>query len=161
MRPITYESDNDPGGASDALGIHCPHECPQFTQWPNEADWLDAPVKLSNTFLGGKAGFFWERRKPLYWGSFCGSRRPTRPGSRSFSAMNAWAIPAPEVKKRAPLTLTLEMRRDGKADFQGESPFIVWPRPRRRGPSSACSIRRAKQRRRSSGSGWIFDRWNS
>jgi len=69
-RPITYESDGDPGGMADVIGIHYPHEYPQFTQWPNEADWLDAPIPAPNAFLGGKSEFFWERKKPLYIGEF-------------------------------------------------------------------------------------------
>jgi beta-galactosidase/beta-glucuronidase len=33
-RPITYESDGDVGGVTDVIGIHYPHEYPQFTCWP-------------------------------------------------------------------------------------------------------------------------------
>ncbi|MCX7016013.1 MAG: hypothetical protein NTW86_26230, partial [Candidatus Sumerlaeota bacterium] len=259
-RPITYESDNDPGGASDVLGIHYPHEYPQFTQWPNEADWLDAPIHLNNTFLDDKKEFFWERKKPLYIGEFLwipstdpsgqtvffgdecyrdygrckkmakgeswrmqilGYRRHDVSGispwnmfeggplddtnpmymgqtwayrhvaaflreyDRNFFAgepvkrvadlyndtlsdgtfefswklagngaketgasesatlapgaheTRAWEIPAPEAKERAPLTLTVDMLRDGKTESHEDYPFIVWPRPRLQAPAGA------------------------
>ncbi|MBD3176534.1 MAG: hypothetical protein GF320_15245, partial [Armatimonadia bacterium] len=40
-RPITYESDGDPLGAADVIGIHYPHEYPDYTQYPNTAWWID------------------------------------------------------------------------------------------------------------------------
>ncbi|MDH7568814.1 MAG: glycoside hydrolase family 2 TIM barrel-domain containing protein, partial [Armatimonadota bacterium] len=69
-RPILYESDGDPGGVADVIGIHYPHEYPEFTQWPNEADWLQHPIRKPGAFLGNTDQFFWERKKPLYIGEF-------------------------------------------------------------------------------------------
>jgi len=72
-RPIIYESDGDPGGVADAIGIHYPHEYPDYTCWPNEAYWLDKPSPGSGgggIFLNGEKEFLWKRNKPLYIGEF-------------------------------------------------------------------------------------------
>ncbi len=67
-RPIYYESDGDPLGVADAIGIHYPHEYPAFTQWPNTAYWLDAPADIRSMF--GGEGWRWRRDKPLYIGEY-------------------------------------------------------------------------------------------
>lgn len=69
-RPIFYESDGDPGGVADVIGIHYPHEYPEFVQWPNEADWLNHPIPLGWAFTDGAGQFVWKRDKPLYIGEF-------------------------------------------------------------------------------------------
>lgn len=69
-RPITYESDGDPGGIADVTGIHYPHEYPDFTLWPNEADWLQHPIPMGHAFTGGTGEFCWTKEKPLYIGEF-------------------------------------------------------------------------------------------
>ena len=43
-RPITYEADLDPGGVADALGLHYPHEYPDYQVWPNAAWWMDQTI---------------------------------------------------------------------------------------------------------------------
>ena len=69
-RPIFYESDGDPGGVADAIGIHYPHEYPDFTCWPNEAAWLERPAQIPHMFLNGQKEFVWRKDKPLYIGEF-------------------------------------------------------------------------------------------
>jgi len=69
-RPILYESDGDPGGVADAIGIHYPHEYPTYVQWPNETDWLDKPIPLDWAFTDTPGQFFWQKNKPLYIGEF-------------------------------------------------------------------------------------------
>ncbi len=72
-RPIVYESDGDPGGVADVIGIHYPHEYPDYTCWPNEGYWLDKPSPGSGgggIFLNGEKAFLWKRDKPLYIGEF-------------------------------------------------------------------------------------------
>jgi len=72
-RPIFYESDGDPGGVADAIGIHYPHEYPSYTCWPNEAYWLDKPWHGhggGGFFFNGEPHFLWKRDKPLYIGEF-------------------------------------------------------------------------------------------
>lgn len=70
-RPITYESDGDPGGVADVIGIHYPNEFPEKRLWPNDAYWLDEPRYI---WGGGgmfwKGPFLWDRKKPLYIGEY-------------------------------------------------------------------------------------------
>ena len=63
---ITFEADLDPGGVTDVIGLHYPHEMPDFTDYPNTADWLSG----STTTGTGGASFNWDRRKPLYIGEY-------------------------------------------------------------------------------------------
>jgi len=69
-RPILFESDGDPDGVADVIGIHYPHEYPDFTCWPNEARWLRRPARIPHMFLNGEQEFTWRRDKPLYVGEF-------------------------------------------------------------------------------------------
>lgn len=66
-RPITYEADLDPGGEADALGLHYPHEYPDFQLWPNAAWWLNQPI-ARDWVPGGQ--WLWDHAKPLYIGEF-------------------------------------------------------------------------------------------
>ena len=66
-RPITYEADLDPNGAADALGLHYPHEFPDFHVWPNEAYWMNQPI-ARDWMPGGQ--WLWDHSKPLYIGEF-------------------------------------------------------------------------------------------
>jgi hypothetical protein len=69
-RPIFFESDGDPGGVADVIGIHYPHEYPDFTCWPNEAYWLQKPAAIPHMFLNGEKEFVWKKDKPIYVGEF-------------------------------------------------------------------------------------------
>jgi hypothetical protein len=66
-RPITYESDLDPDGETDILGLHYPHEFPNYQCWPNEAWWMNQPIPRS-WMPGGE--WTWDHSKPLYIGEF-------------------------------------------------------------------------------------------
>ena len=66
-RPITYEADLDPGGEADIIGLHYPHEFPEYHLWPNTAYWMDEPINLPHA-PGGT--WQWDREKPLYIGEF-------------------------------------------------------------------------------------------
>ncbi|MDX9978877.1 MAG: carbohydrate-binding domain-containing protein [Lentisphaeria bacterium] len=70
---ITFESDHDPGGVADVIGLHYPHEMPRHTDYPNTADWLDQTVTTGTEgdLLGSRRkDFHWERDKPLYIGEY-------------------------------------------------------------------------------------------
>ena len=66
-RPITYEADLDPGGEAEALGLHYPHEFPDFHVWPNDAYWMNQPI-ARDWMPGGQ--WLWDHTKPLYIGEF-------------------------------------------------------------------------------------------
>ncbi len=78
-RPITYESDGDPGGAADVIGIHYPNEFPDRRLWPNDAYWLDAPrlIHGGGGMFWDNQPFLWERKKPLYIGEYLWIPSPT------------------------------------------------------------------------------------
>ena len=71
-RPIYYESDGDPMGVADAIGVHYPHEYPDYTKWPNTAYWMDEPQRepAARMFTEGKETWKWNRQKPVYLGEF-------------------------------------------------------------------------------------------
>ena len=66
-RPITYEADLDPDGEANALGLHYPHEYPDYQVWPNAAWWMDQSIARS-WMPGGQ--WKWDHSKPLYIGEF-------------------------------------------------------------------------------------------
>ncbi|MCX6902358.1 MAG: hypothetical protein NTW03_02525, partial [Verrucomicrobia bacterium] len=66
-RPITYEADLDPGGEANVLGLHYPHEYPDFAVWPNTAYWMDQYIGR-DWVPGGQ--WRWDHSKPLYIGEF-------------------------------------------------------------------------------------------
>jgi len=76
-RLITYESDIDPGGVADVIGLHYPHEYPDYHDWPNTAYWMDDPI-VPMGFTEGRKRWQWRRNKPLYIGEFlwCPLRTP-------------------------------------------------------------------------------------
>ncbi|MFQ6097235.1 MAG: carbohydrate-binding domain-containing protein, partial [Armatimonadota bacterium] len=69
-RLITYESDGDPGGVADVVGIHYPHEYPQFNLYPNTCYWMDEPIPMGHAFTNGTGKWKWNRKKPVYIGEF-------------------------------------------------------------------------------------------
>lgn len=69
-RPIMYESDGDPDGVADVIGIHYPREYPGYTLWPNDAYWMDEPAGIGHMFLNGQTQWLWDREKPVYVGEF-------------------------------------------------------------------------------------------
>ncbi|MFQ5808344.1 MAG: carbohydrate-binding domain-containing protein [Armatimonadota bacterium] len=69
-RLITYESDLDPGGIADVIGLHYPHEYPQFNLYPDTCYWLDEEIPMTHGFTDGTRRWKWQRDKPLYIGEF-------------------------------------------------------------------------------------------
>ena len=70
---ITFEADLDPGAAADVIGLHYPHELPDYADWPDTANWLgDETVTGTAGGLMGSRGakFRWDRTKPLYIGEY-------------------------------------------------------------------------------------------
>jgi hypothetical protein len=72
-RLITFESDHDPDGAADVIGLHYPHEMPEYSDYPDTCDWLAAEVVTGTGggLMGSRgAKFRWDRKKPLYIGEY-------------------------------------------------------------------------------------------
>lgn len=79
-RPITYESDGDPDGTADIVGIHYPHELPDAYLYPNTCYWMDRPLKTPQWFTNGAPTWKWCRTKPLYIGEYLWCPSPTPAG---------------------------------------------------------------------------------
>ncbi|HUW61898.1 MAG TPA: glycoside hydrolase family 2 TIM barrel-domain containing protein [Candidatus Bathyarchaeia archaeon] len=70
-RPIVFESDGDPAGAADVIGLHYPNEFPERRLWPNDAFWMDSPNgSRRDKMFWPTPEFLWDRSKPLYIGEF-------------------------------------------------------------------------------------------
>ncbi len=69
-RLVTYESDIDPDGKADVIGLHYPNEWPEQHQWPNCADWMDRPLPNSGGGFNNGQPFLWSKQKPLYIGEY-------------------------------------------------------------------------------------------
>jgi len=70
-RLITYESDLDPGGVADVVGLHYPHEYPEYQLYPDTCYWMDQPQNMQGrAFTEGRPLWKWNRNKPLYIGEF-------------------------------------------------------------------------------------------
>ncbi len=66
-RLITCESDLDPAGKMDIIGMHYPHEYwSGYTLYPDKCWWMDDEIG----YIGRK--YRWRRDKPLYIGEFDG-----------------------------------------------------------------------------------------
>jgi len=76
-RPFMYESDGDPNGVADIVGIHYPHEMGPCYLYPNQCYWMDEPKKRTHWFGNGEDEWKWDRRKPLYLGEYLWSPCPT------------------------------------------------------------------------------------
>jgi len=71
VRPIVFESDGDPGGVADVIGLHYPNEYPERRLWPNDAFWMDKPnASRHDKMFWDQPYFLWDRAKPLYIGEF-------------------------------------------------------------------------------------------
>ena len=76
-RPFMYESDGDPNGVADIVGIHYPHEMGRNYLYPNGCYWMDEPKKRTHWFGNGEDEWKWDRKKPLYLGEYLWSPCPT------------------------------------------------------------------------------------
>lgn len=71
-RPITFESDGDPGNTTDVIGIHYPNEYPEYRLWPRDAYWMDQPrdIVSGGGFFWDRQPFLWDKTKPVYIGEY-------------------------------------------------------------------------------------------
>lgn len=70
-RPVMFESDGNPGGAADVIGIHYPNEYPERRIWPNDAFWMNEPnISRKDKMFWPQPEFLWDRTKPLFIGEF-------------------------------------------------------------------------------------------
>ncbi len=70
-RPIYYESDGDPGGVADVIGLHYPNEPPGVRRWPNDAYWMGETKHFPKDWIFSPTEEWkWDHKKPLYIGEY-------------------------------------------------------------------------------------------
>lgn len=125
-RPITYEADLDPGGEADVLGLHYPHEFPDYQLWPNAAWWMGQPIARS-WVPGGQ--WQWDRAKPLYIGEFL-YVPPT--AAAQFSILfgdDAYADPTGYRNLAKGLTWRMQIEAYRAYGVNGVSPWTLFEDP--------------------------------
>ena len=118
-RPIYFESDGDPGGVADAVGLHYVHEYPKYTCWPNEAYWLEKPFSPQSWF-GDQKEFVWNHEKPLYIGEFLWVPSGTPAAHTVFfgdDAYRDWHLYTRKAKAEAWKMQILAFRHDEAGGF--------------------------------------------
>jgi len=126
-RPITFESDGDPGGVADVIGLHYPNDHPSRREWPNVAFWLEKPEMgpIHQNFFWADKPFAWDRRKPLYIGEYLWSpgRDPGRythlTGDEAYKDHRRYATRAKAFSWR------MQMLAYRMAGVSGQCPWTV------------------------------------
>lgn len=127
-RPVTYESDGDPGGRADVIGMHYPNEWPRVYQWPQAGDWLPGPAPNAaggGGFLWDDGPFVWRREKPLYIGEFLWVPSNNPDWSTVWlgdAAYRGYQRARTEAKA---LSWAMQIRSYRRAELSGMSPWTV------------------------------------
>jgi len=129
-RPITYEADLDPGGVADVLGLHYPHEYPDYQVWPNAAYWMDQTI-ARDWVPGGQ--WIWDRTKPLYIGEFLWVPATSAADFTILFGDDAYADPAYYRNQAKALTWQMQIEAYRAYGVNGicpwtmfEDPSVVW-----------------------------------
>jgi hypothetical protein len=70
-QPVMLESDGDPLGSVDVIGIHYPWELPNVYAYPDAAYWMDKPIRRTHWYEPGDGQeWTWKRDKPIYLGEY-------------------------------------------------------------------------------------------
>ena len=94
LQPVVYESDGDPGGVADVIGLHYPNEYPARRCWPNDAYWMDEPsTSWTGNMFWDEPAFLWKRDKPLYIGEFLWAPARDPSGDTVFFGDEAYSEP--------------------------------------------------------------------
>ena len=106
-RLVTCESDLDPAGKMDLIGMHYPREYwSGFTLYPGKCWWMDAPIP----YLGRQ--WLWKRDKPLYIGEFDGGFPAWYPqyqafwlGDEAYTSKGRFSASSPNSRARREMIL--------------------------------------------------------
>lgn len=122
-RPITFESDGDPGGTADVIGIHYPNEYPGVRLWPDAGWWLDEARQLP-VFWDGKP-FRWDHEKPLYIGEYLWVPSATPASHTLFFGDEAYADHRAYRTKAKAESWRMQMLAYRSQGVSGQSPWTV------------------------------------
>ena len=121
--PITYEADLDPGGEADALGLHYPHEFPDYQSWPNAAWWMNQPI-ARNWVPGGQ--WMWDHAKPLYIGEFLYVPSTLPAGFTILFGDDAYSNPTGYRELAKGLTWRMQIEAYRAYGVNGISPYTMF-----------------------------------
>ncbi|MEW5718845.1 MAG: carbohydrate-binding domain-containing protein, partial [Chloroflexota bacterium] len=126
-RPITYESDGDPGGATDVIGIHYPNEFPDKRLWPQDAYWLDAAraIRGGGGMFWNDAAFLWKHQKPLYIGEYLWIPSDSPAANTLFFGDDAYRDYRTYRTAAKALAWRMQMLAYRVFDVSGHSPWTV------------------------------------
>ena len=94
-QPIMLESDGDPLGSVDVIGVHYPHELPGVYAYPDAAYWMDRPKRIGQQYGGMEGeGWLWQRDKPVYIGEYLWTPDSTPGVGTVFFGDGAYASPS-------------------------------------------------------------------
>lgn len=125
-RPITYEADLDPGGEATVLGLHYPHEFPDFHIWPNDAYWMDQAISR-DWVPGGQ--WIWDRTKPLYIGEFLWVPSTSASDFTILFGDDAYASPNTYRNLAKALTWRMQIEAYRAYGVNGLSPWTMFEDP--------------------------------
>jgi len=125
-RPITYESDGDPEGVADVIGMHYPNEFPERRLWPNDAYWLNEPrYHYGGGGFIGKQPFLWDHKKPLYIGEYLWVPMSSPAPNTLFFGDEAYRDLASYRTKAKALAWRMQILAYRYFDVSGHSPWTV------------------------------------
>lgn len=125
-RLITYESDGDPGGAADVVGLHYPNEYPHRRLWPNDAYWIgERPTLWRGNMFWDAPEFEWNREKPLYIGEFLWAPAPDPSNNTLFWGDEAYGDFREYHNRAKALSWRMQILAYRYAGVSGISPWTV------------------------------------
>jgi hypothetical protein len=125
-RPITYEADLDPGGEATALGLHYPHEFPDFHVWPNDAYWMGQSI-ARDWVPGGQ--WLWDHTKPLYIGEFLWVPSTSAADFTILFGDDAYAAPNSYRNQAKALTWRMQIEAYRSYGVNGMAPWTLFEDP--------------------------------
>ncbi|MBN2309637.1 MAG: hypothetical protein JXR94_11730, partial [Candidatus Hydrogenedentes bacterium] len=125
-RLITYESDGDPNGVADVIGLHYPNEYPNRRLWPNDAYWIgERPSVWRTNMFWDEPEFAWNREKPLYIGEFLWAPAPDPSKDTLFFGDEAYAGFGDCHARAKALSWRMQILAYRQAGVSGMSPWTV------------------------------------
>ena len=134
-----------PAAQADALGLHYPHEFPDFQVWPNAAWWMDQPI-ARDWVPGGQ--WTWDHSKPLYIGEFLWVPSTSAADFTILFGDDAYSDPAYYRNQAKGLTWKMQIEAYRAYGVNGMAPGRCSRTPASSGASLICTRTRTTSTRR-------------
>ncbi len=122
-RPIMFDGDYDPGGRADIVNLHYPHEYPIWSEWPNEAWWLE---HTAATDIFPSRIDAWPLAKPLYIGEFAWVPPARIEGSSIFFGDAVYGDPSSYYRSGKAEAWKPQLEAYRCLGVQGLCPWNIW-----------------------------------